>query len=399
MIIEKINIISDLFHNHSESFFSDLNNFYYQNDSSNLNIINDYCNSQEIPFNNEGDRSLVKIKTYLGLAVISFKEIDKYLDYNHIYSDFIIFDNYGNYCYYCFNEKVKYFREKGNNNFKLVCENYISYFTLYNFLISQSFADHHNDANNEIVFYTSTKGIFKILYNTLPNIIHDKNIGDLVSSFIESAESVQIRPFIKNSLFAVSNGTGTITITDIILLSKEIVDMSNRDLELALKQFDFDKFRDSLYKEKDKYFFSIREIISKIFNHAIGIPISISATVFATYKVSNDHIMLLIVLLSFILYVSFYIRIQYYYKSDILQIHDDFKNDFLIISSKSGLPIDIIKKEKNKIDRKINSSLTLISFLIYIVIGLGILVAWYILYSIFISDPVTILLKILKIIY
>ncbi len=93
-------------------------------------------------------------------------------------------------------------------------------------------------------------------------------------------------------------------------------------------------YKDSLYKEKEKYFLSIREIINKIFSQAVGIPISISATVFASYKVSDDNLMLLIVLLTFFIYVVFYIKIQLIYRADIGELKNDFTKDFDVIKSK-----------------------------------------------------------------
>lgn len=270
--------------------------------------------------------------------------------------------------------------------------NIVSYFRLFNFLKSTDFCDYFNSANNQIVVYSSAKGVYKINYDTIPVIPNDSDIENNISEFIKTANPVELRPFFKTSIFAFTNGTGFIKLNDLIKNSVEIVFSAKRDHDLVLKQFDFEKFRDSLYREKEKYFTNIREIINKIFSQAVGIPISISAAVFATYKVSDDPLMLFLVMLSFVVYVFFYVKIQLVYKSDIKEIQTDFNKDFDIIISKSGLQTDVIVKEREKIKRKISSSLEMLNYLIGTVIILGLLVCLYISYEIGKSETFYLLL-------
>jgi len=190
-------------------------------------------------------------------------------------------------------------------------KNIVAYFKLFNFLKSKDFCDYFNSANNQIVVYSSAKGVYKINYDTIPIISQDKDIEKDILEFIKNADPIELRPFFKSSIFAFTSGTGFIKLNELIKNSVEIVFAAKRDHDLVLKQFDFEKFRDSLYKEKEKYFTNIREIINKIFSQAVGIPISISAAVFATYKVSDDTLMLLLVMLSFIVYVFFYATIPF----------------------------------------------------------------------------------------
>jgi len=388
MLTDKLKSIQSIFSTNEVEINSEGNRFYAltkkQEDFENL------CKTNSLETERQNDKVLLKIKSFLnGIDLISFNELETYFEYDFITKDFAILSNKGEYYYYQAEKKSVEVSTSASADFLTKCKNIFSYYTLYDFLKSEDLSDHHNDANLEIIIYSSSKGIFRITYDSLPKIEESKDVSTKITKLISRVEPVQIRSFFKNALFTFSNGKGIISINEIINKSDDLIDTAERDFELASKQFDFDKFRDSLHKEKEKYFNSIRDIINKIFSQAIGIPISITATVFATYKVNNENVMLSIVLLAFLLYVCFYIKIQLVYKEDIKEIKKDFTNDFDIIKSKSGLPEKDINSEKSKIDRKLNSSLSMINWLVGIVIGLGILVACYIFYEIGIFQKIT----------
>lgn len=396
-MIEKINKISFLFSQHNNLFYCEANKFFIKD----LNAdIEKYCTSNNIIITNEIEHHLIKIKSYLKIEnVFCFDKLEQYFDCGHLKKSFCVFDNTGNYCYHDPLKLTYFWNDKVDENFKLTCTNLFSYYKFYSYLISEDFADHHNDANTEIVIYSSANGIFRITYDTLPQNDFNFDISAFVEELISISTPVQIRSFFKNALFTFSNGKGYIAISEIIKEANQIVDTTKRDFELASKEFNFDRFRDALIKEKEKYFNSIREIINKIFSQAIGIPISISASVFATYKVDNDSFMLFIVLLAFALYVAFYIKFQFIYKNELIDLNTDFERDFEIIKYKSGLPIESIKFEKEKIEKKIQKSILMINWLIGLVIAMGFLVFFYILYQISLSQTILLIKRIIHIVF
>jgi len=385
MVLEKLNILSKILEIHQGVIKSEANGFYAV---GNFNDLEKECVAKGIETDRTGTELSLKLKSFLGCELVSFHQIETYFEYSFIDSEFIIIDCSGVYCYHDGNDKELIFSINVSEKFKTTCTNLFHYFRLYNFLKSDQFSDHHNDANLEIVIYSSANGIFKLKYANPPTIDTTKDISKLVSKLIETVSQVLLRNFFKNALFTFSSGRGYLTLNDVINNSSEIIETTNRDYDLAAKQFDFEKFRNSLYKEKDKYFYNIREIVNKIFGQAVGIPISISATVFATYKVSDDIAMLLIVLFAFILYVIFYIKIQCIYKADIEELNSDFEMDFKMITSDSGLSKDVIDKEKGKVKRKIEKSISMIDWLIIITTGLGSLVIFYVIYQIAKSEVI-----------
>lgn len=350
-----------------------------------------------VDFDEFGDKLHLKTKAiFSGENVKYFEALESEVKSSDIANSILLISSVGLAIKY--NPADSSFVEYGNKNDVTLRKfrNIISYFKLFNFLKEKSFCDYFNDADNEIVFYSSVNGIIKVKYDSIPVVSEKDDITKKITELISLATPIQVSSFFKNSLYTISKGTGTIRISEIINQSEDVIAITKRDYELVSKQFDFEKFKDSLYKEKEKYFTSIREIISKIFSQAVGVPISISASVFATYKVSDDIFMLLLVLLAFGLYVAFYIKIQCTYKADLLEVERDFSSSFDIISTKSGLSNDVIGKEKQKIVNKISSTKTIITWLITIVCALGILVIGYIVYEIIYSESFSLIKGLLK---
>jgi len=350
-------------------------------------VANQNCSNIELEFNKKGidfeleDNFLrLKLNNFLSPNFILFNNIYKKFEPNYVITEFSVLNITGEYCYHEANNNSLCFSSNPSILFVNVCQNLFSYYELYNFLKSDKFSDYHNFANREIVIYNSAKGIFKIKYESIPSLDQNTSIKKLTEELISISSKLEFNLFVKNSIITLSGGKDSIQLSEIIKNSEDIVSIANRDYALTSKQFDFEKFRDSLYKEKEKYFSSVREIINKIFSQAVGIPVSISAVVYTSYKASDDPIVLFLVMFSFIAYVVFYIRIQIFYREDLSEIKKDFESDFAIITLKSGLAPEIIDKEKTKIQTKIKSSLSMVNYLIYFVVGLGSLVCFYILY-------------------
>ncbi|MGQ3012514.1 MAG: hypothetical protein ACT6QS_02300 [Flavobacteriales bacterium] len=375
---EKLDIISKLFFNHQTSFIWENNKFILNPTSEEENNeIRSYCDQYNISIDIDGS---LKIKSYINISLLFYIDsFTQYFEIENINDEFIILDTAGNYCIVNQHDSFNYTWKKNiDEQFKNKTQNILYYYKFYRHITSSNFADHHNDANTEIVIYSSARGILKITYSSIPQIESTEWNYKMIDLFIEMSEKIEIKPFIKNSLFAFSEDHCIISVDSILVKIREIVEASERDFDLVSKKFNFEEFRDKLLKEKDKYFSNLREIISKIFSQAIGIPISISATIFATYKVSESPLTLLIILLSFILYTAFYIRIQILYKRDIRELEKDFLSDFEIIKLNSGLPESSINDEKNKIEIKFSNYISITNWLIFLVISLALLVCLFI---------------------
>jgi hypothetical protein len=240
-----------------------------------------------------------------------------------------------------------------------------SYIEFRKILCGDEFADYYNSLNNQIVFYTGAKGVLKLSYPKIPIKLNSSiDYSKIIKNLTEQLKSKDYSIHFKNALFGIEKNNGVSQIKaffdNIVILVQE----ADNNYQLQLKNFSFDKLSNDLKKEKEKYFTSLREILNKIFSQIIGVPISIAASTFASYKVENKFILCLI-LLAFSIYVFFAIYLQTIYKKDVKEIEKDFEKDFGKILEKSGLPQKDIIDEKDKIARRIkNIKNTILAYII-----------------------------------
>lgn len=385
MTEEKINQILELIQNSPSVSF---NGEKYLLPENSKVLVDKY----NVPYDETANGLELNLKQFFsGISLKYFESLESEIRSKDVLSDFYVITKTGALIKYSFPGQSYLELGKKEPKSTETIKNHVSYLTLFNYLKSNNFCDYFNDANNEIIIYSSVNGIIKIKYDTIPTIPSGGNVPEKVQEIIKICSSIEVAPFFKNSIYTFSNGTGLMNLKDIIEHSKDLISITKRDYELVSKQFDFDRFRDSLYKEKEKYFTSIRELISKIFGQAVGIPISISASVFATYKVSDDVFMLLLVLLAFGLYAAFYLRIQFVFRADLKEIEQSFEKDFDVIKTKSGLAEEVINEERNKITAKISSTQMIIDWLIGLVSFLSLLVLFYVIYEIIYSESVSLI--------
>lgn len=287
--------------------------------------------------------------------------------------DTVFFDLNGDYAVQLSSKVVSY----SNDNFRNTIENVIAYNLLIWTLSEDKVSDHHNIAGKQFVFYSSTKGVIKITYQSPAPLDSVKIELPTIHSLIGSIKSLAHKIHFINGLFKVANEKPIVPLATVISNADLLDAIIKRDYEIAIKQFDFDKFKDNLLKEKDKYFNSIREIVNKVFGQLIGIPVSISASAFATYKVENESSTLFLILLGFTFYVFLYIKIQMSYLADLGDIQTDFDRDFKEIKLKSGLDGKVIQTESDKIEKKIKKTTSMIRVMIF---GISILGGTFTLY-------------------
>lgn len=123
----------------------------------------------------------------------------------------------------------------------------------------------------------------------------------------------------------------------LLLNIDEIESKAEYYYELYLNQFSFQKLKSELRKEKEKYFTEIRDVINKLLNKVVTVPISVSATVFALYRLSENTLYSLFVVLSFIIYSSFTYYLLNLIKNENDQLFDQLDSDVKIIREESGL--------------------------------------------------------------
>lgn len=286
------------------------------------------------------------------IAILIYKETFFYFDQSDIY-----------------NKKTFIGYKEVDTNFLI--SNTIEYLHFIKKLKDEdTFADYYNGSTNEIVIYTASKGIHKIKLPSIPISLDDsKPYYYIVESTLRRLLNEDFVIHFKNQLFKVIKQANESQIEAVFQHLEEISQEADNDYQLYLKNFSFEKFKNDLQKEKEKYFNSLREILNKILSQVIGVPVSIAATIFAINKV-EEIFLLALIYIAFTIYVVFAIHFQRIYYKDVLEIECDGKKDFEKISKESGLADKTINLESKKITNRINTIKRTIIIFVFLILTL-----------------------------
>jgi len=107
-----------------------------------------------------------------------------------------------------------------------------------------------------------------------------------------------------------------------------ILNIAEQNFEIFLHDLSLENLKKDFIEHKNKYFTQSREILSKLTNQIIGLPITIAASVFSTYKISDSPSTLVIILFVFSLYAIFSIFLLKLQKEDIRDLRSTFLKDY-----------------------------------------------------------------------
>ncbi|MFM1998540.1 MAG: hypothetical protein RL204_487 [Bacteroidota bacterium] len=264
----------------------------------------------------------------------------------------------------------------------LLFQNCKAYARLLTHLLKKSnpedllFEGNYNSAEGVLVLHSSTNGVFKITHSTAtPSFT--KPISDSVAMLIKYS-SEHYKTYFINSLFSFRENSLRLTIPELIDSARALTDLTRRNYELVQKQFDFAKFKDALLVEKEKYFNAIREVAGKVFSQVIGIPISLTGAIYAAYKFGTDVWAAAIIIFAFAIYTTFYLVLQSGNRRDLIELRHDFRRNFVMIRSKSGLSKAVVDREYQTVMNRIARYLRVIFALKVSVIVLLILAIVYV---------------------
>lgn len=214
--------------------------------------------------------------------------------------------------------------------------------------LSFEFIDDFSVSNGAITFSSiSEKKRIKFLFSPT-GVIELESKVDYTTKFNEFVslmnESKQYPVFIKKSLIknllnsSINPYIGFFEKLDLIILEAKL------DFNVYLHELSIDKIKADYNEYKQRYFSSQNEILNKLTNQVIAVPLSISATVFAISRLEGKVLPLFIVcfgLLCYIGYVSFLIK---FFVRDILILNSQSNHDYKNLSDQS-----FFKENKNEL--------------------------------------------------
>lgn len=257
--------------------------------------------------------------------------------------------------------------------------NQIAYNQFLELLKSNVFADDYNNVSRQLLLYSLDKGIYKINIPILaPQLDDSENFQEQVNLFSIKYNSPDFILHFKNQLYSLPVIAEDKRMQYIISVLSELTHNANMEYLLFSKKFSFKKLRTELRQEKESYFKSLTEVLSKITTQIITVPISISAALLASYK--GEGWLQVLILTVFWGYTFFVLKIHRLYLNDVCDLEASLENDFEIINRDSGYNQDEVSKEKQSVQTRINSIKGIIylfklSFIV-MAIALSIYIIW-----------------------
>ena len=245
---------------------------------------------------------------------------------------------------------------------------------------SKTFSDDYNDISRQILLYSIDKGVYKIDLPILDPILDDsKDFYYFVDLFLIKCQSIDFILHFKNQLYNLPIIAEENKIQYIISVLSELINKADMEYQLFSKKFSFKKLRTELRQEKEIYFKSLTEVISKITTQIISVPISISAALLASYK--SDGWLQVLILIVFWGYIIFVLKIHDLYKNDVSDLEYTLNKDFDIINRDSGFGEQEIQKEKGSIQKRIDNIKNIISYFKISFISIAVVLSLYIIWK------------------
>ncbi|GEM_PF-5890202 len=222
----------------------------------------------------------------------------------------------------------------------LISNNHL-YFELLNFLKTQEhqedkifyFVDYFNWDSRNIVFTTLKKeGKLSINFpaggmDLRTNVHLNESLERFKLAFGDSNRNFP--KFIKNELIGqLSKYHVNDRMQKLLEEFVGILNIAEQNFEIYLHDLSLENLKKDFIDHKNKYFNQSREILSKLTNQVIGLPITIAAAVFSTYKVSDSPSTLIIILFVFCLYAIYSVFLLKLQKEDVRDLRRMFEKDY-----------------------------------------------------------------------
>lgn len=315
------------------------------------------------------------------------------------------------------NEKLLYKHDTLETflNFTLITANHLfkntlSYYRLLNFLKSQEhsedrhfyFVDYFNSDHRRIIITSLKKeGKLTIGYpDVIPQFDITKPIDIKINHFIESFEEKQLPKFLKTELFNVlptfKKEERLVAFIDNLEFIQE---KAEQNFEIYLSDLSLDAFKNQFLEFRLKYFNQLRDILSKITTQILALPLSISASAFATYKSIDSILLCSIIVIAFTLFSIYSIFMLKAHRDDVREIKKLFENDYNSFSqnnffTKYPNELQSFKDTYNYISRRVSFLLRCIDIYGIVLITINSLFVFFVLFQ-FISFKTAIAVSIL----
>ncbi len=234
----------------------------------------------------------------------------------------------------------------------------------------RSISNYVDETTHEYVIFTSNKGVMKM---ALGERRFDKNndchkLQSSIERFnIVASDKIKL-DFIRSSIIDNIESAERRDVAAILSRLDNILDDAERNHQLYLEQFSFEKFKTSWDKEKEKYFNDFRGLITKITAQMANLPIALIAFVLTSNgKLTNIAIEKMFFLI-FSVYVFSTLWIQVTNISEVVDLHRKIRSELGRISCKYPSTYGNIEQEGRELKCK-SINLLLLSLIVILAYG------------------------------
>lgn len=269
--------------------------------------------------------------------------------------------------------------------------NYYFYRLILSFLLDAAdFTAVHKEAQHQFVILSLEKGTFHIGYNPIEERID--TVHDLAPLFEEIKSSFAKIEFVNFFKDAVIQAVGKDQIEDrfwaLICSLRAALSFADRDLQIYVRKFAFDKIKTKFKEEKVKYFESLEKNIESLNKQVVAFPLTFAASAFASYQVKDKPIILFLILLAYCAYTWVAFRILAITKYNIDTTKGDVDKEADKIKATYDVLFSEFKDDFDKINKKIDLLKGLAGLIKWVLIALLVLFTAFSIYSIIIVRSV-----------
>jgi hypothetical protein len=283
--------------------------------------------------------------------------------------------------YFDHKSKITYVNQNQINNDNFY-HNYLKYWEFLSFLKDN---EHKEDYNFHFVDYFSMdKSLFilttakkegKLTVN-FPEIhlyLDPKiNYSDRFDRFFKAFDDTNktLPKFIKSEFFAQLSTISKEDRFKILIEKLDIIcEIAEQNFDIYLQDLSLDNFKKDYLASKDKYFSSLRDILNKIGNQAIGLPVTVTAILIAANNIGTNILSSLLLIFAVVVYNIFTVMVIQIQRSELMDLRGRFRSEFESLSKsdffkKYSTQIQPFENIKEQVEARIKLiNITLVFFL------------------------------------
>lgn len=253
--------------------------------------------------------------------------------------------------------------------------NFSSYSQILDFILaSNDFYTVKSEIERKLILF-SEKGPFEVGYDPLETKV--KNLSYLApvqKQLVTNFEKIEFKKFFKEAVIeGVNQYNKTERFYHIVESMQVLLNITERDHDLYLKQFSFEKIKSEFKEKREKYFENIEKNIETVSKQVTSFPLTFAVSIFAGYQVKDSSAILILVFLGYLLYTIIATKVLAIATFNVTNIKSDKKAEADKISNFYGSINQLFKADFDKIDEKISKLESLICYLRIVLWGLLIL--------------------------